>query len=725
MALDRLKILIDGDATGFQSAVAKAKGATATFGKVAGAAAVGGIAAVGAGLVKSAQEAATFGDKMNESLAIMGDVSDAMRDDMAEAAKEVGRTTRISADQAAESYFFLASAGLDAKESVEALPQVAQFAQAGMFDMATATDLATDAQSALGLTSEDTQQNIQNLTRVTDVFTKANTLANASVQQFAQAMTNKAGAALRNVNKSMEEGTAVLAAFADQGLKGRKAGIALSRILGRLPKRAQQNADAFQEFGVQVFDSEGNLRDMSDIVEDMTDAFSGLSDAEKTAAIEQLGFGQRVGRNIKQLLGQSDAIREYREELEGAGGTTEDVADNQMDSFSAKIDELKGKLESIAIDIGGPLLDAAKNLLPIIQGWLTPIKEIGMTISNFIKLLSEGENISFAGMAENMASAIASFPWAKIGRRVAEMFNSAVGFITRFVQQVPWGTVGETVAKMFKKAVGMIGSFIQNIKWGELASTVDAMFQGAVDAIMGFLDEFDWAGAGEHVSDMFASAVDQLMNVIDEVDWKKRGEMVVELFSKAVDAISDFIDEVDWEQVGAKLAALGEKVVDDFVTFIKNVDWRKVGKKLGALTRKVVSMLVEGLLTTNWFKVARKVVNAMSNVAEALANAFKDAVLGIFEGLTGQNLSLPDINFPEFQSGGVVPGPVGEPRLVIAHGGEEIIPAGQRRDGRGGGPVIGGDVTINVESSDPMAVRREVEDLLGELQGKRGGHRRV
>jgi TP901 family phage tail tape measure protein len=111
----------------------------------------------------------------------------------------------MSHAEAAESFFFLASAGLDAQQSIEALPQVAAFAKAGMFDMATATDLATDAQSALGLTVDDAQQNLVNLTRVTDVFAKANALANTSVEQVANAITTKAGVALRSVNKDLEE----------------------------------------------------------------------------------------------------------------------------------------------------------------------------------------------------------------------------------------------------------------------------------------------------------------------------------------------------------------------------------------------------------------------------------------------------------------------------------------------------------------------------------------
>ena len=102
---------------------------------------------------------------MTQSLAIM-DTTIEQQKAMEEQALAVSRTTRISAEQSAEAFFFLASAGLNAEQSISALPQVAKFAQAGMFDMATATDLATDAQSALGLTVKDANQNLENLQKL-------------------------------------------------------------------------------------------------------------------------------------------------------------------------------------------------------------------------------------------------------------------------------------------------------------------------------------------------------------------------------------------------------------------------------------------------------------------------------------------------------------------------------------------------------------------------------
>ena len=125
----------------------------ATGAKLAGVALAVGLAK---GLTEAVQEFTAFNDKMTQSLAIMNTTVEQQKA-MEESALAVSRETRISAEQSAEAFFFLASAGLDAEQSISALPQVAKFAQAGMFDMATATDLATDAQSALGLTVDDAQ----------------------------------------------------------------------------------------------------------------------------------------------------------------------------------------------------------------------------------------------------------------------------------------------------------------------------------------------------------------------------------------------------------------------------------------------------------------------------------------------------------------------------------------------------------------------------------------
>ena len=104
-------------------------------------------------LTKATQAFIAFNDKMTQSLQLWIQLSSNKKQWKLQ--DLLYQETRISAEQSAEAFFFLASAGLNAEQSISALPQVAKFAQAGMFDMATATDLATDAQSALGLTVDD------------------------------------------------------------------------------------------------------------------------------------------------------------------------------------------------------------------------------------------------------------------------------------------------------------------------------------------------------------------------------------------------------------------------------------------------------------------------------------------------------------------------------------------------------------------------------------------
>ena len=316
--------------------------------------------AVGKALAHSTRQFMAFDDAMTQSLAIMN-TNEEQQKAMAMTAREVATTTRISAEQGAEAFFFLASAGLNAEQSISALPQVAAFAQAGMFDMATATDLATDAQSALGLTVDNAQQNLANLTRVTDVLVKGNTLANASVQQFSEALTNKAGAALKVVNKSIEEGVAVLAVFADRGVKGAEAGEKLNQLLRDIPRAVAKNKEEFEALGLQMFDSNGKMRNVADIVEELDRVLGPMSDELKASTLDQLGLNRGVADAVKILSGAPDEIRSYEEALADSGGTTQEVAEKQMGSLQAQTDIMKDKFNELALVLGeqlAPMLES-------------------------------------------------------------------------------------------------------------------------------------------------------------------------------------------------------------------------------------------------------------------------------------------------------------------------------------------------------------------------------
>ena len=364
----------------------------ATGAKLAGVALAVGLAK---GLTEAVQEFTAFNDKMTQSLAIMNTTVEQQKA-MEESALSVSRETRISAEQSAEAFFFLASAGLDAEQSISALPQVAKFAQAGMFDMATATDLATDAQSALGLTVDDAQQNLENLTRVTDVLVKANTLANSSVQQFSEALTNKAGSALKVANKGIEEGVAVLSAFADRGVKGAEAGEKLNQLLRDIPRATAKNAEEFAKLNLSMFDSSGNLKNVADLIEELDTVLAPMSDELKASTLDQLGLNRGVADAVKILSGAGDEIRAYESALMQSGGTTEDVANKQMGSLKAQLDLMNNAFSELGILIGdiiAPALTAlVQNVTKVVQKFTDFINNQREVTAEIKKNVEEAEN---------------------------------------------------------------------------------------------------------------------------------------------------------------------------------------------------------------------------------------------------------------------------------------------------------------------------------------------
>ena len=335
---------------------------------------IAGTAVVGAvGLMVKSY--ATFDKAMTESLAIMGEISDVTREKMAQTALDMSSKSTFAAKELAQAYFFLASAGMDAEQSIKALPVVTKFAQAGTFDLATATDLLTDAQTALGLSSKNAVENQKNLIEVSDVLVKANTLANASVQQFSEALTNRAAAALVNVNKEMYEGVAVLAAYADKGVKGNIAGTRLAMMLNALDVAAMKNKKAWKENGIALFDANEEMRSIGDLIGDLEVKLGTMTTKQKSATLAALGFNVRTKASILTLMGSSEKIKQWEKDLKDAGGTTEEVSKKQLQTLVNQFTILKNKITNAAISVGKTLGPALSGLIEKLKGTVGRVAE--------------------------------------------------------------------------------------------------------------------------------------------------------------------------------------------------------------------------------------------------------------------------------------------------------------------------------------------------------------
>jgi len=195
---------------------------------------------------------------------------------------------------------------------------------------------------------------------------KANTLANASVQQFAEALTTKSGSALKITNKSIEEGVAVLSAFADRGVKGAEAGEKLNQLLRDVTRAVGKNSEEFKKFNINVVDNEGNLKNLADVIDELDNGMSGLSDQQKAVLLDTLGLNRGVADAVKILSGAGDQIREYQSALEDAGGVTDEVANKQVESLKGQLEILSSKFTEVGlrvVDALAPALEGAIGLL--------------------------------------------------------------------------------------------------------------------------------------------------------------------------------------------------------------------------------------------------------------------------------------------------------------------------------------------------------------------------
>ena len=632
--------------------IKQAEKALGAFGKAAGAVAAAATAAVAGIAIKSIAEFAKFDEKLNQSIAIMGDVSDAMRNDMADAARTVAKETTFSADQAAESFFFLASAGLDAEAAIAAMPQVAKFAQAGMFDMALATDLATDAQSALGMTSKDAGENLENLTRLTDVFVRANTLANTSVEQLATAFTTKAGTALKTVGKDVEEGAAALALFADQGVKGELAGTQLTNTIFGLTDRALKAPGAFEKLGISVFDAEGNMRNFADIADDLGVAFDGMTEEQKLAELGALGFTKQARAGVLMLTGQGDKIREYESALRDAAGFTEDVANKQLMTPTAQFALLGSAMNDVALEIGsvlGPALgDMAQALIPLIETLLPKItafleEKVVPAVKNFSDVFINGAtgladgSITIQGIFQDLFDKVIEFFTGGGLTKLLEGFIAMRGaIIDAFIKLIPLvvdalvqilPAIVDTIAKMLptilEQAVETFNALVEAIVivLPILIKAILEMLPQIIDSLISMLPQII-----DSAIELFTGIVTALVEVIPNII-----EALIDAFPKIVDALIDalpLIIEAAFTLFAGIITALMQqwpKIIETLIELFP--------KLVGALLDHIPKMVDAGfqLLKGLAKGLIDNIPRLMGEAASAIGNALTNGVKAVFQ----------------------------------------------------------------------------------------------
>lgn len=322
------------------------------FGKIIGGAAVAGTAAVSAFAKSAINAGSSFDESMSQVAATMGTTVDKISE-LRDFAQEMGATTAFSASEAADALNYMALAGYDAETSMKMLPNVLNLAAAGGIELAQASDMITDASSALGLSLDDTS-------KMVDQMAKASSKSNTSVEQLGQAILTVGGTA-----KSLKGGTTELATalgiLADNGTKGAEGGTALRNVL--LGIQSDKFEKTFGDLGVSAYDAEGNLRDLKDVFIDMNAAMEGMTDKEKTDIISST-FNKVDLKNVNALLDTSverwDELSAAIDNAEGAAGA---MAETQLDNLAGDITLFKSALEGAQIAISDQLTPTLRDFV--------------------------------------------------------------------------------------------------------------------------------------------------------------------------------------------------------------------------------------------------------------------------------------------------------------------------------------------------------------------------
>lgn len=275
-------------------------GKAAAVGLTAATVAVGGFAAssINAGMTfdsSMSQVAATMGytvEELNDSTSAASQNFSQLR----EFAMEMGANTAFSASQAADALNYMALAGYDAETSMTMLPNVLNLAAAGGIELASASDMVTDAQSALGLTLDETSE-------LVDKMAAASSKSNTSVQQLGDAILTVGGTA-KGLAGGTTELSMALGVLADNGVKGAEGGTALRNMILSLSAPTDKAAAQLKSLNVEAFDAEGNLRPLNETFGDLNNALTALTPEKQTQALSEI-FNRVDLRSVNAMLGTS------------------------------------------------------------------------------------------------------------------------------------------------------------------------------------------------------------------------------------------------------------------------------------------------------------------------------------------------------------------------------------------------------------------------------------
>lgn len=577
------------------------------------------IGGVGVAAVKTA---ADFDSAMSQVAAVSGATGkdfDALRNK----AREMGAKTKFSATEAAEAMNYMAMAGWKTEDMLSGIEGIMNLAAASGEDLATTSDIVTDALTAFGLSAKDSGH-------FADILAAASSNANTNVSMMGETFKYCAPIA-GALGFSAEDTAEAIGLMANDGIKSSQAGTALRTIMNNLAGDVKISGKAIGDVTIATTNADGSMRDLSDILADCHSAFGNLTESEKAQAAESL-VGKNAMSGFLALMnaGEGD-IEKLSSAIDNCDGSAEKMAMTMQDNLAGQLTILKSQLQELAISFGDILMPAIRSIVSKLQGFVDKLngmdegtKRTIVTIALLVAsigplLIIIGTAISKIGVAMQgfvkLANGVSKLKvTVQGGTGVLGKLGAALGGISAPVLAVVAVIVVLAAAfvHLWKTNEGFRDAIIGT--WNRIKDTISGFCQGIVDRLNAlgfqFTDIVDvlkavWNGFCQVLAPVFEGVFNNIANILSTVtgvitgildvfigiftgNWSQAWNGIKEIFSSIWNGISSFFSNIlnvikgvadvilgwfgtSWNEVWTNIKTFFEGIWNGIATFFTTI----------------------------------------------------------------------------------------------------------------------------------------------------------
>ena len=549
-------------------------GALSEIGSKAVNAVTGSISGMARGVVDAGM---SFESAMSSVAAISGATGQDF-DILRSKAKEMGATTQFSATEAANAMEYMAMAGWKAEDMTSGISGIMNLAAASGADLATTSDIVTDALTAFGQTAADSG-------RFADVMAAASANANTNVEMMGETF-KYAGAAAGAMGYSVEDLAVATGLMANSGIKGTQAGTSLRSTITRMAKPTKESGTAMKALGISITDAKGKMKPFGEIMKDMRKGMKGMTEDQKASYAAMLG-GQEAMSGLLAIANASDAdFEKLTKAIDGAAGSAEKMAQVKLDNLKGDVTILQSALEGLAITAFDKVSDSFRGLV-----------QLG------------------TGLVDKLNSALSDGAFVKnIGKYLGVLKDNAV-----------------EVGKAFGEAFSAIGDSFSELTGSFGSKDSVSGFSNVIGGITGALKSFAWFLKDN--SDIIAKVVSKLPQLLVAYKGfkivktlvpgvKAFSGAIVKMAGKGIGAIAGklFGIAAGEEATGAASSASAKQVLTSAVAFIAlGAGVALAGVGLALIAQAAIALADQGALA----------VGVMGGLVVALAGlAFGASIIG-------------------------------------------------------------------------------------------------